>query len=75
LITNLNTLEERQLHQEVALYSFIAESGFFAGNFAEISSLIKCAGQRPSFLQLSSSAYLRRKKLVGQVKAKKTDLL
>ena len=40
----MNTLEERQFHQEVALYSFIAESGFFAGNFAEISSLIKCVG-------------------------------
>jgi hypothetical protein len=44
LTTNLNTLEERQFHQEVALYSFIAGSGFFAGNFAEISSLIKCGG-------------------------------
>ena len=41
LPSNLNTLEERQFHQEVALYSFIAESGFFAGNFAEISSLMK----------------------------------
>jgi|GEM_PF-5261052 len=41
---NLTTLEERQFPKEVALYSFIAESGFFAGNFAEISSLIKCGG-------------------------------
>ena len=58
LPTNLNTLEERQFHQEVALYSFIAESGFFAGNFAEISSLIKCAGQSLTFLQLFSLAEL-----------------
>ena len=42
---NLTTLEERQFLQEVALYSFIAFlSGFFAGNFAIISSLIKCGG-------------------------------
>jgi len=61
---NLTTLEERQFQKEVALYSFIAFlSGFFAGNFATISSLIKCAGQRPSFLQLSSLAGFKRKKL------------
>jgi len=49
LTINLNTLEERQFHQEVALYSFKAESGFFAGNFAKISSLIKVRRTTPFF--------------------------
>jgi len=52
----MNTLEERQFLQEVALYSFIAESGFFAGTFAKISSLIECGGFLLAFYFLLKSS-------------------
>jgi hypothetical protein len=67
LTTNLNTLEERQFHQEVALYSFIAcLSGFFAGTFAEISSLIKCAGwPTPFFFATFFFGGIEKKKVFG----------
>jgi len=65
---NLTTLEERQFHQEVALYSFKvrkSQDGFFAGNFAGISSLIKCAGQRFSFFTTSFFGGIAKKKVEG----------
>jgi len=66
LTTNLNILEERLFPKEVALYSFIAESGFFAVTFAEISSLIKVRWPKPFFFATFFFGGKRMKKVEGQ---------